>query len=122
MILKLRNGKITIEDNSVPELTRNVCIAYDYELGTNHYTTLLHANNITHVGPVANVALDFETPIINLKVELLDTHNRVVKTYTGSFKYIKMCLIGTSELVNVYKKLQELQEENTRLKEKGEVI
>ena len=48
MILKLRNGKILIEENTIPSDVYNTEVLYDYELGTNHYTTVLTIDGTTY--------------------------------------------------------------------------
>lgn len=122
MILRLRNGLITIKDNGLPTSTKEVHITYDYELGTNHYTTVLYINNRIHKGNVIDIDLDIDGDTLDLKVELLDAHKHVLKEYKGSFSYLKLCLIGTDKIPDMYKKLKELYNENKKLKEKGEVI
>ncbi len=122
MILKLRNNNIIIEDNSIPVDVRKAKIIYDYELGTNHYKTILKINDKVYEGPNPIADLDLKSDTLLLKVELLDTHNRLMRTYTGTYKYIKLCLIGNTKLIDTYEQLKVLQEENTKLKEQGEVI
>ena len=122
MILKLRNGKILIEENSIPSDVSNTEISYDYELGTNHYGTVLIVNDDVYRGLNPKVNLDLGGNEINLQVKLLDSRKRVIRKYTGTYKYLKLCLIGTSELMDVYKQLELLYNENVKLKEQGEVI
>ena len=119
MILQLRNNKISIKNNNVPEYMNSVRIVYDYELGTNHYKTVLYINGVEFH---KQDKLEFDTPVLEFKVELYDTHSTLMKVYTGEFLYTKLCLIGDSKLMNVYKQLQQLQEENKQLKEQGEVV
>jgi len=122
MILKLRNGKILIEENSIPSDVRNTEISYDYELGTNHYDIVLHIEDTIYKGVNPKVNLDFNKDTINLQVELFDTHGTSMRKYIGKYKYLKLCLIGTSELMDIYKQLELLYNENVKLKEQGEVI
>ena len=122
MILKLRNGKILIENNTVPSDVHNTIVCYDYELGTNHYKTLLYIEDKVYEGSAVNTQIDYNKPQIEFKVELIDTHNRVVRKYTGTYIYLKLCLIGTSEITDIYKQLELLYNENVKLKEQGEVI
>lgn len=122
MILKLRNGKILIEENSIPSDVSNTEISYDYELGTNHYDTVLIINDDVYRGLNPKVNLDLGEDEINLQVKLLDSRRRVIRKYIGTYKYLKLCLIGTSELMDVYKQLELLYNENVKLKEQGEVI
>lgn len=123
MILKLRNGNITVEHNRVPERVNNIVVMYDFETGTNHYDVKLTVDDsVVHYGN--NLVFKYDSPKdkIDLKVELLDTHNTVMRVYTGSFNYYKMSAIGDDTLINVYKELDRLYAENKKLKEQGEVI
>lgn len=122
MILKLRNGKILIEENTIPSDVYNTEVLYDYELGTNHYTTVLTIDGNTYTGNNPKINLDLNKSKINFKVELFDSHNKSMRIYTGVYNYLKLCLIGTSNLMDVYKQLEILYNENVKLKEQGEVI
>lgn len=122
MILKLRNKRIIIEDNQIPEDVYNTHIVYDYELGTNHYKTVLQIENDVYFGNSPKVNLDYNIDEINFNVKLIDVHGRCVREYSGVYRFKKLCLIGIHELMDVYKQLKQLQEENTKLKEQGEVI
>ena len=122
MILKLRNNKIIIQDNTIPSYVFGTSVSYDYELGTNHYTPILYIKDDVYTGTNPIVKLDLDTHEVNLRVELQDTHGKCMRVYTGTYTYIKLCLIGTSELMDVYKQLELLYNENVKLKEQGEVI
>lgn len=122
MILKLRNKKIIIEENSIPSDVHHTPITYDYELGTNHYRTILTIENSTYEGLNPEVNLDYDRNDLNIRVELYDTHSTLMRTYTGTYKYLKLCLIGTDNLMDIYKQLKLLYNENVKLKEQGEVI
>lgn len=122
MILKLRNKTITIEEGGIPAFTAGVSIRYDYELGTNHYKTLLYINDQLYEGMYPLVPLDLDTDTVKIKVELIDTHDSVIRKYEGTFKYLKLCLIGEQSIVDIYEELQRLYKENKELKEKGDVI
>lgn len=122
MILKLRNKQIIIEEGGIPAFTAGVSIRYDYELGTNHYKTLLYINDQLYKGMYPLVPLDLDTDTVKIKVELLDTHDSVIRVYEGTFKYLKLCLIGEQSIVDIYEELQRLYRENKELKEKGDVI
>ena len=63
-----------------------------------------------------------DTDTVKIKVELLDTHDSVIRVYEGTFKYLKLCLIGEQSVVDIYEELQRLYKENQELKEKGDVI
>lgn len=123
MILKLRNKRVIIEENTVPDRVNDIQIKYDYELGTNHYKTVLTLNETQfYVGYNPIVSLDTDKSTVIFKVDLYDTHNKLVREYTGTYNYCKLCLVGTSKLMDVYKELKRLSKENKELKEKGEVI
>ena len=123
MILKLRNNEITVFNNSVPENVNNIKIMYDFETGTNHYDVKLTVDDtVVHYGNTLIFKYDSPKDKIDLKVELIDTHGTVMRTYTGSFNYYKMSAIGDDTLINVYKELDRLYAENQKLKEQGEVI
>lgn len=122
MILKLRNGKIIIEENTIPSDVYNTSISYDYELGTNHYKTILTVEDTVYEGHNPKVNLDYSKPRLRLNVHLLDAHKRIIKSYTGTYKYMKLCLIGSDNLMDIYKQLELLYNENVKLKEQGEVI
>ena len=122
MILTLRNNKITVHQNAIPESVYSVHIKYEFELGTNHLTPMLYINSKTYRGDNINIPLDYNKPTIYIKVELLDSYNKPVKVYTGTFNYYKTCTIGDSDHVNLYRKITQLEEKITKLEEKGEVI
>lgn len=122
MILKLRNGNILVEENAIPSDVSNTCITYDYELGTNHYDTVLTVLGSVYTGSNPCISIDTNANCIEFKVELLDTNERLMRVYTGVYEYKKLCLIGTNELMDVYKQLEILYNENIKLKEQGEVI
>ena len=123
MILKLRNDKIIIDRNNVPEKVDDIIITYDFELGTNHYNVKLTVDDI-HIHYGNNLRFKYDSPksSIDMKVELIDTHGTVMHTYTGTYPYYKMCAIGEQKLIDVYKELERLYIENKELKERGEVI
>lgn len=120
MILKLHKKKVHVIQNKVPEHVNKMTINYIYETGTNHLHPQLFINGILYNRKV--IRLDLKEPGINIVVNLLDSHNNIVHTYTGTFEYYKMCAIGTSELVNVYEELQRAYDEIEKLKTEGEVI
>ena len=122
MILQLRSDKIYVRENTVPEYLGAVSIRYDFDLGTNHYRPVLSVNGIVYEDISPTITLDLDTPTVVFKVDLYDSHARVVKTYTGTFNYLKLCLVGTDTLVNILEKAKELYKENIKLKEQGEVI
>lgn len=122
MILKLRNEKIIIEGTRIPALCVGVPISFDYELGTNHYKTVLTVSDKKYIGVYHVIPLDLLEDEVTFKVELLDTHDTIMRTYTGTFTYIKMCMVGDKKLIDMYEELQKLYKENQELKEKGELI
>lgn len=122
MILQLRSDKIYVRENTVPEYLGAVSIRYDFELGTNHYRPVLSVNGVVYEDISPTITLDLNTPTVVFKVDLYDSHARIVKTYTGTFNYLKLCLVGTDTLVNILEKAKELYKENIKLKEQGEVI
>lgn len=122
MILKLRNGKIIIDDKGTPELTSGVQVTFDYELGTNHYKTRLTIAGTVYEGTYIIAPLDFDSTKIDIKVELLDPHNVIMRTYTGTFEYMKLCIIDSKDIRNLYSELERLMKENKELREKGDVI
>lgn len=122
MILTLRNNKITVHQNAIPESVYSVHIKYEFELGTNHLNPVLYINDNIYKGDDINIPLDYGKPVIYIKVELLDSYNRPVKVYTGTFNYYKTCTIGDADHVNLYRKITQLEEKITKLEEKGEVI
>jgi hypothetical protein len=122
MKLKLRNKKIIIENNKIPEPAQATPIVYDYELGTNHYKTVLTVNTETYEGTNITVNLDILGSTVSLQVDLYDINDRLIRTYKAEPKFCKLCLVGTQQLMDVYEELQKLYKENQELKEKGDVI
>lgn len=122
MRLKLRNKTITIENNTIPEHVRRTPIVYDYELGTNHYRTVLTVDTKTYEGVNPIINLDILGDTVYLQVDLYDTNNKLMRTYKAEPKFCKLCLVGTQQLIDVYEELQKLYKENQELKEKGDVI
>jgi hypothetical protein len=122
MILKLRDGKILISNNTIPSETSGTYITFEYELGTNHYDTVLSVNGHMYYGKNPKIELDFEDPLLTFKVDLYDVNKRLMRTYEGTYNYLKLCLIGNNNLIDIHKQLELLYNENEKLKEKGEVI
>lgn len=123
MILKLRNNTILIEQNNVPENVNSMYIQYDFELGTNHLYPRLIVNDV-HVfeGNHIKVSLDYPVDTLKLIVELYDTHNTIIRRYTQTFNYYKMCTLGDAQHIDIYKELERVYKEIKEIKEKGEVI
>lgn len=122
MILKLNKKTIEIFQNNVPDNIHKVDITYEFELGTNHLTPVLEINNKQFIGNNIVIDLDYPQDYINLQVKLIDVHGNIVKLYTGTFLYYKMCIIGDQRFIDIFYELRRLYKENKELKEKGEVI
>lgn len=122
MIIQLRNESITIKQNNIPEYINKVFISYDYELGTNHYTPVLYIEDKVFKGNNIDIELDLNVDRVNMKVELLDTHNTIMKVYTGVYTYFKTCTIGDRQHIDLYEEIDRLNEELKKLKEKGDVV
>lgn len=120
MILKLHKNKIHIIQNKIPENVNDINIKYIYETGTNHLVPHLYINGVFYRHN--KIKLDLKEPDINVVVYLMDTYNKPVHTYKGTFNYYKLCAIGTHELVDVYEELQRAYAEIEKLKAEGEVI
>lgn len=122
MILKLNNKTIKVFQNNVPDNIHKVDITYEFELGTNHLTPVLEANGKQFIGNNIVIDLDYPQDTINLQVKLLDAYGNIVKLYTGTFLYYKMCVIGDLRFTDIFYELTRLYKENRELREKGEVI
>ena len=123
MIFKLHDGVITITHNNITEEAKRVYVTYEYEFGTNHLTPLLIVNRtMQYNGDGVEVNLDLLDPTVTLDVYLCDKYNTIVKHYNSSYICYKMCTLGTKEYIDIYAELERLRQENTKLKEKGEVI
>lgn len=122
MILKLNKKTIEVFQNNVPDNIHKVDITYEFELGTNHLTPVLEINNKQFIGNNIVIDLDYPHDYINLQVKLIDVHGNIVKLYTGTFIYYKMCIIGDQRFIDIFHELRRLYKENKELKEKGEVI
>ena len=122
MILKLNNKTIKVFQNNVPDNVHKVDITYEFELGTNHLTPVLEVNGKQYIGNNIVIDLDYPHETIKLQVKLLDAYGNLVKLYTGTFLYYKMCVIGDLRFTDVFSELTRLYKENRELREKGEVI
>ena len=122
MILKLRKNKITLEPSTTPEPINAVKVSYIFELGTNHLVPRLTVNNNIYEGYHLIIPMDYSTDTLQLQVELLDPNKTVMRKYTGSCEFYKMCATGTKEYIDVYKRLAQVEKELKELKEQGEVI
>ena len=122
MIIQLRNSEIIIKQNNIPEYVNKVFISYDYELGSNHYTPILYIEDKTFVGNNIDIELDLNVDRVNMTVDLIDSHNTVMKRYTGVYTYFKTCTIGDRQHIDLYEEIDRLNEEIRKLKEKGDVV
>lgn len=122
MILQLYNKQIIIKGNESPENIINTKVTYMYELGTNHLVPVLTINGKSYKGDPANVSFDYDMSSLNLRVDLLDGFNTIIKSYTGTFPLYRTFTLGTQEHINVYKALIEANEKIKQLQEEGDVI
>lgn len=122
MILQLRNNDIIIKKNNIVEYVNKVLLSYDYELGTNHFTPVLYIDDKIFKGNNIYVELDLNKDRVNMKVELLDCNDIVMRVYEHTYTYFKTCTIGDRQHIDLYEEIERLYEEIRILKEKGDVI
>lgn len=129
MILKLKEGKIDIQVRPVPELIHKVKIEYLYEFGTNHLKPVLYMGMNSYPGD--NIKVDFTEPLDRIRsgedagimVELMDGNDVVVHRYRVTTVINKYCLFGQSVFhPDMDDYITQLEEENKKLREEGEVI
>jgi hypothetical protein len=125
MILQLSNQKIKVLPMRIPEPKNYLQIRYGFEAGTNHLYPVLTIGKEVYRGDqvfidVTKIGLNEQT---TFKVELLDSNQQVIKTYTMTVQQHDYILFGQKPLrpdVDMY--IKELEAEIIRLKEIGEVI
>lgn len=123
MILQLRSESIMVKSPYIPENIDNTKISYVFELNTNQYRPKLYIGSDVYYGN--NIYVDFSKyteSTLDIKVELLDNVNRVMRTYTNSFRMYRTFALGTQEQIDVYKELIKARNKIRELEERGEVI
>ena len=122
MIFKLHNKEIIIKGNNIPVDVQKVPIVYEFETGTNHLLPVLHCVFKTYTGLNPEINLDYNTKTIYLRVDLLDAYSNIVHTYECTTNLFRSCTLGAQEHIDIYAELLRLQEENKKLREKGDII
>lgn len=122
MILQLKDNKINIKKNNIVEYVNRVLLSYEYELGTNHYTPVLYIADKVYKGNNIFVELDLNLDRVNMKVELLDYNNVVMRVYESTYTYFKTCTIGDRQHIDLYEEIERLNNIIKRLEEKGDVV
>lgn len=122
MIFKLHNKEIIIKENNIPVDVQRVPIIYEFETGTNHLLPVLHCVFNTYTGLNPEINLDYNTDKIYLRVDLLDAYSNIVHTYECTTNLFRSCTLGNQEHIDIYAELLRLQEENKKLREKGDII
>lgn len=126
MILKLNNKKITIKGM---ESVSKIPIEYQYELGTNYLTPILYirCKDFYRVYRGTEVKVDLDKipnmSKVDVKVDLVDNNNVVVKSYSTVFSLIKYYVLDTNtNVLDVYAENEKLKALVKKLSEQGEVI
>lgn len=122
MILKLRNNKIEILQNDVPDNIKNIQIYYDFEYGTNHLSPVLNVMGNVYNGKSPMISLNKIVDNLDMVVYLCDHYGTIIKTYKGSFICYNMLRIGDANIINIHKELERVYSELKKIKEIGEVI
>ena len=122
MILQLKDNKINIKKNNIVEYVNRVLLSYEYELGTNHYTPVLYIADKVYRGNNIFVELDLNLDRVNMKVELLDCNDVVMRVYESTYTYFKTCTIGDRQHIDLYEEIERLNNIIKRLEEKGDVV
>lgn len=122
MILQLKDNKINIKKNNIVEYVNRVLLSYEYELGTNHYTPVLYIADKVYKGNNIFVELDLNLDRVNMKVELLDCNNVVMRVYESTYTYFKTCTIGDRQHIDLYEEIERLNNIIKNLEEKGDVV
>ena len=122
MILQLKDNKINVKKNNIVEYVNRVLLSYEYELGTNHYTPVLYIADKVYKGNNIYVELDLNLDIVNMKVELLDCNDVVMRVYESTYTYFKTCTIGDRQHIDLYEEIERLNNIIKKLEEKGDVV
>lgn len=122
MILQLKDNKINIKKNNIVEYVNRVLLSYEYELGTNHYTPVLYIADKVYKGNNIFVELDLNLDRVNMKVELLDCNDVVMRVYESTYTYFKTCTIGDRQHIDLYEEIERLNNIIKKLEEKGDVV
>lgn len=123
MKLTLSEGQILIERCAVPFAPSSVLIDYAFEKGTAHLIPRLTVNKVQYKGDHPLISLLPLKDTCKLVVELLDTYDRVVKTYTSTFNVNNFITLGELPINrNMIQYIVELEKRIIELEEKGEVL
>lgn len=126
MILKLNNKNIKIEGM---ESVSRINVEYQFELGTNYLTPILYVRckDFYRVYRGTEVKVDLDKipnmSKVDVKVDLVDNNNVVVKSYSTVFSLIKYYVLDTNtNVLDVYAENEQLKALVKKLSEQGEVI
>lgn len=130
MIVNLKQEQIIIEPMVVPEPVQKVFIEYVFEQNTDHLVPYMYFNDVVYIGNHIFIDTSDSPHLSKIRVELLDNHKNVVRTYTGEFAYNKYCIIGRKPItpnldtyINHLKQtIISLKQKITELENRGEVI
>jgi hypothetical protein len=118
MILKLINGKVLIETMFVPELAERTYVEYVFETNTQHLQPVLYFNEKIFRGNKQYINITLEQQIVNIKVELLDNNNHIVRTYVSNLPYNVYQILGNKPIrPDIEDYLYKLEEEIRLLKQ-----
>jgi hypothetical protein len=118
MILKLIDGKVLIETMYVPELVERTYVEYVFEPNTQHLHPVMYLNEKLFRGNKEYIYISLEQQIINVKVELLDDNNHIVRTYVSNLPYNVYQILGQKPIrPNIEDYLYKLEEEIRVLKQ-----
>lgn len=120
MILKLIENKIIVETMFVPELKEHTYVEYIFEPNTKHLHPTLYINGVLFRGH--KTFINFNTfdlsRILNLKVELLDDQEKVVRSYQAELAYNEYQILGLKPIrPDIEDYLYKLEEEIRNLKQ-----
>ena len=126
MILKLNNKNIKIEGM---ESVSRINVEYQFELGTNYLTPVLYikCEDFYRVYKGLEVKVDLDKipnmSKVDIKVDLVDNNNVVVKSYSTVFGLIKYYVLDTNtNVLDVYAENEKIKAQVKKLSEQGEVI
>lgn len=134
MIIILKNKTIKISSLTTLESLDNVLIKYQYELNTDHLLPQLTISDGVNKKIISGDRLHLDFTLydkdIELTVDLLDTQQKIIRTYNGVIhKHLYCAFDTTTTLKDLNKQLDvlnaetsELNQKIIELKEKGDVI
>jgi len=118
MILKLIDDKVLINTMFVPELKSQTFVKLELEPNTQHLNPVVYINHLRFTEQIIDIKDEIKPGIVNIKVDLLDEKNNIIRTYSSKVPYNIYQILGDKPIrpdIETY--LYKLEEEIRVLKE-----